>query len=80
MIVESYYLSNLSSLQIANYTDLSLDEVESIVGRFTSRSRWAGKLRGELRIHACGKVEIFNNFKTKKNPRKVLWSSNEIDF
>ena len=75
MIIESHYLSNLCNLQIENYTELSIDEVESIVGRFTTRSRWSGKLRGELRIYACGKVEIFNNFKTKKNPRKVLWSN-----
>jgi len=74
-MIETYYLSNLNSEQIEKHTGLALDEVEELMGRFSSRSQWANKLRGEVRVYCCGKIELFEHFKNKKNPRGIVWTN-----
>lgn len=56
-------------------TGLALDELEEIVGRFGKTSMREGKLRGELREYADGRLEIYNNFNRKGRPRGVVWSN-----
>ena len=52
MIEQSFYLSDDSNLEQAqDLTCLSLDEIESIVGRFNKASHRSGQLRGELVVY-----------------------------
>lgn len=69
MIRKSIYLSNDNQLdEILDYTELSIDELELIVGRFNKNSRFAGKLRGELIISIDNKISIRHHF-----TKKILW-------
>lgn len=69
MIEFTHYLSN--SIQPAlEITELSEDEIESIVGRFTKTSSRYGQLRGELVKYFDGKVIIRHHF-----TKKVLWTN-----
>ena len=73
MIVENFYLSDDSNLNRAKrVTDLSLDEIEHLVGRFAKHSIRSGKLRGEVIIYVDGQVEIRHHF-----TKKTIWKSNE---
>lgn len=67
---DSFYLSELINLDRATeLTGLALDEIESIVGRFTKISQRAGQLRGEVVVSTKG-VLIRHHF-----TKKVLWRS-----
>jgi hypothetical protein len=69
MIEEKFYLSDSNMLNHALFlTDLSIDELESIVGRFSKRSHRAGQLRGEVLVMVDGQVIIRHHFN-----KKVLW-------
>lgn len=71
MIEQMYYLSKESSLDKAvEDTELSADEIEYIVGRFTKISHRTGKLRGKVNVFFTGKVEIRHHF-----TNKLLWSN-----
>ncbi len=71
MIDEQFYLSEKDGIaKVIWYTNLSEDEVEIIVGRFSKRSSRAGKLRGEVLVYASGEVVIRHHF-----TKKVLWRS-----
>lgn len=64
----SFYLSDEKNVDEAlELCELSIDELESIVGRFTKNSQWAGKLRGEVCVDWNG-VYIRHHF-----TKKVLW-------
>lgn len=53
-------------------TDLALDEIESIVGRFQKNSCRAGLLRGKIVVTEYGTVEIRKCF-----GNKLLWRKDE---
>ena len=66
MIIESFYLSNNVS-RLQQLTDLSVDEIEAIVGRFKkSHWRFAGLLRGEVVLYSSGKLIIRHHFNKTK--------------
>ena len=70
MILKSFYLSEKENIQKAcNLTELSLDELEHIVGRFNKHSHRAGLLRGEVIILVDDTVIIRHHF-----TRKKLWT------
>lgn len=73
MVISEYYLSNPSNIETAMYdTGLALDELESLVGRFTGRSQWSGQIRGKVVVRLNKKgviVEIRHHF----NTNKVYW-------
>jgi hypothetical protein len=67
------YLSDETNLQkVMDVTELSLDEIEVIVGRFAKHSCRAGQLRGELVVKADGSVLLRHHFN-----KKVLWKKEE---
>lgn len=69
MIQNSFYLSNEENInQALDITDLCLDEIETIVGRFTKISIRSGQLRGEVVQYVDGKVIIRHHF-----TKKTLW-------
>lgn len=72
MILESFYLSDLYNIQKAcQLTELALDELESIVGRFNKNSSRSGSLRGEVIILVDNSVIIRHHFN-----KKQLWIKN----
>lgn len=69
IISDTFYLSNEENIdQALDITDLCLDEIETIVGRFTKTSNRSGQLRGEVVEYVDGKVIIRHHF-----TKKVLW-------
>jgi len=73
MIIKSLYLSEDENLQeIQDITELCLDELEEIVGRFKSHSIRSGRLRGEFIQYANGNIAIRHHFN-----KKVLWSNSD---
>ena len=72
MIVEQFYLTEEGAVdRLLQITDLSMDEVETIVGRFKdSHYRFAGLLKGEVLVNICNSVTIRHHFK-----KVVLWNS-----
>ena len=69
MIEEQFYLSEPGMLEHTMFlTDLSQDEIEVIVGRFSKRSHRTGRLRGEVLVYSSGEVIIRHHFN-----KKVLW-------
>lgn len=72
MIEKQYYLTEPGSLRaLIDVTDLSEDEVESIVGRFNKHHwRFPGQLRGEVLEHFDGGVKIRHHF-----TKKTLWKN-----
>lgn len=67
----SIYLSDDTQLEtVMELTGLSLDELESLVGRFNKGSVRAGQLRGELVTYIDDTVEIRHHF-TKKTLYKT---------
>lgn len=71
MIIDSFYLSDPSNVDKAiELTDLALDELESIVGKFRSdHYRWPGQMRGELVVKLDGDILIRHHF-----TKKAIWS------
>lgn len=64
------YLSNEANIEQAmELTELSLDEIEAIVGRFAPHSWRAGQLRGEVVVRPNGQVIIRHHFS-----KKILWT------
>lgn len=67
MIVESFYLSDPSNHTRAEaLTELSIFEIEEIVGRFSNRSHRAGDMKGEVVVMSSGKVLIRDHFSKRK--------------
>lgn len=62
-----YLSDNCNIDKVLHFTDLALDELETIVGRFAKHSSRAGKLRGELVVE-FDSVYIRHHFS-----KKVLW-------
>ncbi len=70
MVFESFYLSDVNNIDRAlELCDLSIDELEVIVGRFNKNSHRSGQLRGEVIITLTG-VKIRHHF-----TKKVLWTN-----
>lgn len=73
MIEKTMYLSEDSSLEpTIELTELSKDEIESLVGRFRSNSTRAGQLRGEVYVYSNGKIEIRHHF-----TKQLIWSNQD---
>lgn len=69
LIFNSYYLSNCQNIDLLSETiELSQDEIEGIVGRFTKTSSRSGQLRGEVVEYVNEKIVIRHHF-----TKKVLW-------
>lgn len=70
MIIESFYLTQDGGVdRLSELTDLSLDEIEQLVGRFRKNHyRFAGKLKGEVLVKACGQVVVRHHFS-----KKIIW-------
>lgn len=75
MIINQYYLTTKNSVtKLQESTDLSLDEIEKIVGRFRDNHyRFAGLLKGEVVEYIDGEIIIRHHFKK----RKILWKKGE---
>jgi hypothetical protein len=70
MIDYTLYLSDVNNLsKVMRLTDLSLDEIELIVGRFNNNSHRAGLLRGELVITFDKQVSLRHHF-----TKKIIWN------
>jgi hypothetical protein len=73
-ILSTFYLSDANNIPKAlRLTDLSLDELESIVGYFGSNSTRKGQMRGEVVTTLDKNVIIRASF-----GKKVLWKKNEV--
>jgi len=68
MVIEQYYINNVNIKKVENDTDLCLDELELIVGRFAPHSCRAGQLRGQVYVYVDGSIEIRHHFN-----KKILW-------
>ena len=68
MILSAFYV-NESPERAGKVTELQLDELEQLVGRFNKVSIRAGQLRGEVVEYIDGAVIIRHHFTKKK-----LWS------
>lgn len=69
--LESFYLSEDKNIDKAlQLTQLSMDEIEYIVGRFNKASHRSGKLRGEIVQNLDGSITIRHHF-----TKKTLWKS-----
>lgn len=80
MITESFYLSEESNHDRAcSLLEISLDEIESIVGRFGPRSARNGKLKGEVVVFGNGKILIRNHFSKKKIWESGLVALHDLD-
>lgn len=65
-----YYLSEEGAAEeLKARTNLAMDEIEAIVGRFRSNSFRAGKLRGQVLEDSEGRLRIVHHF-----TKKELWS------
>lgn len=69
MIIKEYYVNQDVDRALRD-TELSLDELESIVGRFKPHSSRKGQLRGKISIQADYSVLIRHHF-----TGKVLWTN-----
>jgi len=66
------YLSDPNNIDyVLELTELSLDELEHIVGRFAKHSRRSGLLRGEV-IVSHDAIVIRHHF-----TKKILWTSKD---
>lgn len=68
-ILESYYLSN-NLEYVIELTELSLDELESIVGRFKNHYAHGNSIKGECVVDFDGIVYLRHHF-----TKKILWSN-----
>jgi hypothetical protein len=73
--VKQYYLSTEQAAEdVIHDTDMSVLEVEEIVGRFSKdHPKWGGKLRGQVWVYE-NKVQIRHHFLKSK----VLWESKYV--
>lgn len=66
-VYKSLYLSETENLkEITEKTELALDELEEIVGRFRNHSIRKGRLRGEFIELYDGRIFIRHHFTKKK--------------
>jgi len=77
LAVEQYYLSNPLNIQrVLEDTELSLDELESMLGRFNANSHRHGQLRGKVVVHedmyGDTVYQVRHHF-----TGKLYWSSND---
>lgn len=70
MVINSFYI-NQNPNKACSVTELHIDEIELLVGKFAKHSIRAGQLRGEIIEYIDGTIEIRHHFN-----KKVLWSSN----
>jgi hypothetical protein len=72
MHVDSFYLSSDEQASRAlSLTGLALDELESIVGRFSkAHHQWPRMLKGKVIVKHDGTVEIRHHFS-----KKLLWTN-----
>lgn len=71
MVINSYYLSTEENAEkLQEDTELSMDEIEAIVGRFPKHSHRAGELRGEVIEKVDGEIIIRHHF-----TKRILWSN-----
>jgi hypothetical protein len=68
MIIKHLYINEQQDCT-QEATGLSIDELESIVGRYRPYSIRAAQLRGELVIYVDNTVKIRHSF-----TKKVLWT------
>jgi hypothetical protein len=64
MRLEQIYLSE-NIQEVIDITGLCFDELELLVGTFTCRSQWAGKLRGKLVLYPDMSWELRHHFGDK---------------
>ena len=67
MIKTQFYINQNRGLA-TELTDLALDEIETLVGRFAPHSQRAGQLRGKVVAYISGLVEIRTSF-----GNKLIW-------
>jgi hypothetical protein len=68
---EQFYLTESNALsRCSSLTGLAEDEIISLVGIFSKRSRWSGLPRGKIVVKICGEVQIRKSF-----GNKLLWSN-----
>ena len=69
--MNQFYLTESNAInRCSSLTGLAEDEIISIVGIFSKRSRWSGLPRGKLIIKECGELQIRKSF-----GNKLLWSN-----
>jgi hypothetical protein len=70
MIIKTEYLSDDSAVKnLLKYTELALDELEAIVGRFRQdHHAFPNALKGEVVYHIDGSLKIRHHF-----TKKTLW-------
>jgi hypothetical protein len=68
MITKQFYINQFTGYA-QEVTGLSLDELESLVGRYKRNSIREGQLRGELLIFVDNSIKIRHAF-----TKKVLWT------
>lgn len=65
-VVNQFYLSDENNIEKAlELTELSYDELESLVGFFKAHSIRAGQMRGEVLESADGNVIVRHHFNKK---------------
>lgn len=71
LIIKSLYLSDEKNLNIVSrLTDMSVDEIKTIVGIFNKNSSRRGLVRGEYVECVDGRMIIRHHF-----TKKILWSN-----
>lgn len=69
MITNSFYLSDAANISLClELTELSLDELEELVGYFGKQSHRHGDMRGEVVEYVNGGVAIRHHF-----TKKLIW-------
>lgn len=71
LAVKMYYI-NQNPDQALRDTDLALDELEALVGRFRRNSCRVGQLRGKVLLDGRGGCEIRHHF-----TGKLIWTNKE---
>jgi hypothetical protein len=70
LILSEFYINTDPELAL-ELTELSMDELESIVGRFKPTHHRPGQLKGLLKQHIDGTISIHHHFH-----KHLLWSNN----
>jgi hypothetical protein len=69
---DSFYLTEDGAVErLWELTELAIDEIEDIVGRFKSNHwRWPNELKGQVIVSSAGNVKIVHHF-----TKQTLWSN-----
>lgn len=73
MKLKQYYISNVDPMDVVHDTDLSIGEIEEIVGRFHDQHRFSGALRGQVWVYD-NKVQIRHHFLKSR----ILWEAKYV--